>query len=183
MAIPDFQSIMLPLMEFVGDKKDHRVKEAVEKLSEHFGLTEDEKSELLPSGRQSLFYNRVAWAKYHLAGAGLIEASGIGIFHITDRGLNTLREKPTKINMRFLFKFSEYKEFRAKKNDEGATLGGSEKGASSDATPEEQLEASYQAIRQSLAQELITVRWTPSVGQKTGVLKVGSRGEVFEFSS
>src|SRR3990172_7538560 len=66
MAIPDFQSIFLPLLELTGDQKVHRMSEAIDSLAGKFQLTEDEKKELLPSGRQARFTNRVAWASAHL---------------------------------------------------------------------------------------------------------------------
>ncbi|MFA6450185.1 MAG: restriction endonuclease [bacterium] len=184
MAIPDFQSIMFPLMEYAADKKEHTMKEAVEELSILFDLTEDEKKALLPSRRAFLFSNRAAWAKFHLAGAGLLESPERGVFRITERGLNALNEKPSKINIKYLSKFPEYKEFKAKKNETETVLGKSEK-INSETTPEEQLEESYQSIRQSLAQELISTikKCSPSFFERTVVdllLKMGYGGSRIE---
>lgn len=146
MSIPDFQSIMLPLLEFASDKKEHSLKEAVEKLAKKFNLTEEEKREMLPSKRAFLFYNRTAWAKHYLSAAGFLESSERGIFRITARGLDTIREKPDKINLKYLNKFPEFKEFRAKKNEAGTAAEKSKK-VNVESTPEEQIEESYQDIR------------------------------------
>lgn len=74
MAIPDYQSLMLPILEFAGDKKDHSMREAIEALSKQFRLTDEEKEELLPSGKQPVFENRVGWARTYLKKAGLVES-------------------------------------------------------------------------------------------------------------
>jgi len=86
MAIPDFQSLMLPLLKLAGDGQVHSQKETVEILASQFLLTDDERKELLPSGRQTTFSNRVAWAKAHLKMAGLVEAPKWGIYRVTHLG-------------------------------------------------------------------------------------------------
>ena len=73
MAIPDFQSVMLPLVKILGDGQERTMREVTDQLAESFNLTDQEREELLPSGQQSLFNNRVAWAKSHLKAAGLLE--------------------------------------------------------------------------------------------------------------
>ena len=73
MGIPDFQSIMLPLLDFARDRQDHSLREAIEALAETFGLTDEERKELLPSGLQTAFDNRVSWARTYLKKASLLE--------------------------------------------------------------------------------------------------------------
>ena len=73
MAIPDFQSLMLPLLRLVNDGKEHSISEWREKVAQQYKLTEDELKELIPSGRQSLFTNRVAWAVTHMRKAALLQ--------------------------------------------------------------------------------------------------------------
>jgi restriction system protein len=90
MAIPDFQSIMLPLLKHAGDNKEHSLGDARESLAASFALTPEEKAVLLPSGRQPLFANRVAWAKTYLARAELLRAVRRGSFQIAGRGLDLL---------------------------------------------------------------------------------------------
>ena len=84
MAIPDFQSVMLPLMRLCADGKDHAISETTETLANQFKLTYDERKALLPSGVQEIFRNRVAWAKSHLKMAGLLETPKRGIYRITE---------------------------------------------------------------------------------------------------
>lgn len=153
MAIPDFQSIMLPLLELAGDGEVHSIHEAVEDLADHFSLTEEEKTKLLPSGQQPTFYNRVGWARTYLKKAGLLEDPRRGHFRITKRGQKVLEQKPPEINMQFLRQFPEYVEFKEV----------SEKGTEREAeeeveelTPEEVLENAYQQIREDLAEKLLS---------------------------
>lgn len=96
MKIPDFQSIMLPLMEIAVDKSIHLFRDVINQLIEHFELTEEEKKELLPSGKQPVFENRTSWAKTHLKKAGLLIYPKRGCIQITERGLSVLEKKPNK---------------------------------------------------------------------------------------
>ena len=100
MAVPDFQSVMRPMLELAADGKEHSITEARETLANTFGLTEDERKALLPSGRQSMFKNRVAWAKVYLTRAGALESTKRGFFRIADRGRVLLREVPERITIR-----------------------------------------------------------------------------------
>lgn len=107
MPIPDYQTIMLPLLKFLSDKKEHSIRECVEHISDIFNLTEEEKKELLPSGRQSIIYNRVGWARTYLKKAGLLESPRSGYAVITSRGLDVLKEKLPEINVKYLEKFPD----------------------------------------------------------------------------
>jgi restriction system protein len=102
MAIPDYQSLMLPLLDFAADGREHPLREAQETLASRLGLSADERAELLPSGRQPVFDNRVAWAKTYLQQAGLLSSPRRGYFQITDRGRAVLADKPAKIDVKFL---------------------------------------------------------------------------------
>jgi len=86
MAIPDFQSLMLPIMKIAEDGNEHTSRELRQRIGEQLGLTEEERKELLPSGTQPVFTNRLAWARAHLTMAGLLEKTGKGRFRITQRG-------------------------------------------------------------------------------------------------
>jgi restriction system protein len=112
MSIPDFQSIMLPLLKVAQDNEIHHIHEAVKELADYFGLSDEERTKLLPSGQQPVFYNRVGWARTYLKKAGLLEDPKRGYFRITERGLQVLRENPTKVDMKLLERFQEYVEFR-----------------------------------------------------------------------
>lgn len=102
MAIPDFQTLMLPLLELLKDGKPVKLSEMVEIMSDKYNLTEEERNEWLPSKVQKTMYNRVAWAKQYLKNSELIESPEKGLFKITQMGVAVLKEKPQKIDLRFL---------------------------------------------------------------------------------
>ena len=113
MAVPDFQSVMLPLLELASDGQEHVVAEAVDRLAEHFDLSDEDRREMLPSGTQRRFDNRVAWSRSYLKQAHLLEYPGRGKFRLTERGRQVLNEKPDRINIPFLMRFPEFAEFRS----------------------------------------------------------------------
>ncbi len=147
MGVPDFQSIMLPLLKFASDKKEHAIRETIEKLAQEFDLNEEDRTALLPSGRQAIFDNRVGWSRTYLKKAGLLESKKRGYFNITPEGLKVLEQNPQKIDIDFLMQYPGYVEFRTGEVKESKT--------SKDLTPEETLEYSYQKLRDNIAQELI----------------------------
>jgi restriction system protein len=151
MAIPDFQSLMLPFLKLIDDGQEHIVSEITDALAQQFGLTNVDRKELLPSG-QSRFDNRVEWSRTHLKKAGLLESTGRGKFRITERGLEVLKSNPAKINLRFLMQFPEFVEFR---NASRQADRQDEKDEEPDRTPEEVLESGYQNLRRTLARELL----------------------------
>jgi restriction system protein len=152
MSIPDYQSIMLPLLKFSRDQKEHSLREAIETLAMEFSLSDDEKKALLPSGQQSIFDNRVGWARTYMKKAGLLETTKRGFFEITKRGLDTLKENPRDINVRYLKRYEEFLEFQAKKNISDVN---SESETIENKTPEESIEAEYAQLRENLAAELL----------------------------
>jgi len=101
MAIPDYQTTMLPLLKFAGDNNEHRFRDTVQTLANEFDLTEEERKELLPSGQQVIFNNRVGWARLYLVKAGLLEATRRGYFKITEQGHKALAQKPERIDKKF----------------------------------------------------------------------------------
>lgn len=153
MPIPDFQSLMLPLLILISDGQDHTHSYSIDALAIEFGLTEEELRERLPSGKQSKFDNRVGWARTHLKKAGLLESTGWGQYRITQRGIDVLNSRPNKINLRFLNQFPEFREFRSKSTSSQPEAIEIEERYNQ--TIEEVLEASYQSLRQELAQELL----------------------------
>lgn len=147
MAIPDFQTIMLPLLEYIADGNEHSNHELTAALAEHFQLSEEERNQFLPSGRQKLFTNRVAWAKADLKMAGLIHSPKRGISVITERGFEVLKKPPNKIDRKFLKKFPEYSQKIGSPHKKGNTI--------SQQTPQEILENAYQVLRRELSSELL----------------------------
>lgn len=158
MPIPDYQNIMLPFLKLCQDGKEHTIGEMFEKLGDYYHLTDEERRELLPSGRQSKFENRVHWTKLYLQKACLLIATGRAKFQITPRGTQALKQNPSEIDNKFLMQYPEFVEFRKREHKPDKLDTGDDTNGSS-RTPLETLEYSYQSIRQSLAQELLdTVR-------------------------
>lgn len=160
MAIPDYQTCMLPFLRFLGDSKEHSLRDAEESLGEYFDLSAAERAELLPSGQQGIFKNRIGWARTYLKKAGLVEAPKRGVFRITDRGLKILTTNPGRIDGKFLEQFPEFMDFRdMSKTTNGIKLVSEPAVAWPvvTATPEEAIELAYQGLRDQLAQELLSV--------------------------
>jgi len=151
MAIPDYQSLMLPLLDVLEDGEIHSLRKVIGTLARQFDLTDEEKRELLPSGKQAKFNNRVSWARTYMKKAGFLESTGRGMFRITELGQEVLREGPSEINVKFLARYPAFQEFRGvpSQNDD------LQQKSDVTQTPEEILEASYQEIRGDLAQELL----------------------------
>jgi restriction system protein len=183
--IPDYQSIMLPLLEFIADGKEYKMRNVTDELAIKFGVTEEEQKELLPSGVAPVFYNRTAWAKTYLKKAGLIDSPKQGIVIISKRGIEVLKKKPSSINVKFLKQFSEFVAFQTvKREDESETETETETNEEqSIQTPEELLEMAYQKIRKSLASELISkvVELSPAFFERLVVellVKMGYGGSI-----
>ncbi len=180
MAIPDYQSCMLPLLEFLGDQNEHSLREAIDHLATEFKLTEDELKQLLPSGQQAIFDNRVAWARTYLKQAGLLEPTRRGYFRITPRGLEVLKQKPEKINVKFLEHFKEFREFRQRRRKPQDKIKENNKDET-EKTPAEALETAYENLIEDLAKELLQQikRCPPSLFEKIVVellVKMGYGG-------
>jgi restriction system protein len=159
MAIPDYQTLMLPVLKIAGDGEEHRVGDVVSQLARDFGLTEQEKQELLPSGMQASFSNRVGWAKTYLVQAGLLEATKRAHFKITDRGKKSLAEQPARIDNQYLSHFAEFVEFkeRGKVPGTGAatTVAETTTLPIQAETPDEVLRSTVKQIEAALKKELL----------------------------
>lgn len=153
MTIPDYQSIMLPLLKLAQDEQEHSIRDAYEHVSEIFGLTEAEREELLPSGRQPIIENRVGWARTYMTKAGLLESTRRGHFRINSGGLEVLSRDPVKIDLTLLRQFTSFVEFQRmrKDNDDDTPLEEQEDSR----TPRELLEYGHQRIRRDVAQEVL----------------------------
>lgn len=154
MAIPDCQTCMLPFLQYLGDGQEHSLREAEEALAGHFNLSPSERVELLPSGQQGIFKNRIGWARTYLKKAALIEAPRRAVFRITERGLQTLASKPVRIDAKFLEQWPEFIEFRDASRPVSGTTPSAEL-VPIKTTPEEAIEVAYQGLREQLGQELL----------------------------
>jgi restriction system protein len=115
--IPDYQTLMLPLLRCGEDGKEHHIRDVIEPLAKHFGLGENELAEMLPSGKQPLLNNRVHWAKTYLAQAKLLEITRRAHFQITQRGRDVLKENPTRVDVQLLERFPEFNEFKTRSRE------------------------------------------------------------------
>ena len=154
MTIPDFQTIMLPLLKLMGDSNVRPLAVLREFLSEVFELSDDERLELLPSGTQPVFDNRVAWATIYLHKAVLLERPKRGYYQVTGRGLAVLKENPRKINIKFLEKFPEFLEFKNKKREKEQKPPSTANGLP-EINPTEALESAYLELQKTLASDLL----------------------------
>jgi len=189
--IPDYQTLMLPLLKFINDGKTYHTQDAVKQLGKEFHLSEEDLNEWLPSKKQKTFHNRVHWAKAHLKMAGVIENVSRGMFRLTLRGKELLKENPNAVNVKYLAnRFSDYQNlissFRRKDNYEISFTTSIE---TADKylvqTPEEQIECGYRDIRKALEQELLTrlKRVHPSFFERIVVellVKMGYGGSIAE---
>lgn len=157
MPIPDFQSIMRPMLELASDGKEHSLSDAREKLAARFELSEEERNALLPSGKQATFTNRVAWARVYLGQAGTLSTPRRGHFQITDRGRNLLKNVQGRIAIKELEGFPEFVEFRTPKSrDEDLPPTSRSDAATESQTPEELLETAYLRVRSRIAVDVLT---------------------------
>lgn len=154
MPIPDYQVLMLPVLRFAGDGAEHSLRETVDSLAVELRLTDEQRRELLPSGQQEVFANRVGWARTYLKKAGLLRSTRRGFVQITDQGQKVLGSQPAAIDAKFLEQFSEFREFKALRRKSNETDGDTEPDQTS--TPEEALERAYENLRGELAGELLT---------------------------
>ncbi len=153
MAIPDYQSLMLPLLTLASDGHEHAYREAINTLATQFQLTAEERRELLPSGKQPIFDNRVGWAKTYLAKAGLLEIPRRAYFQISNIGREVLATNPDKINAAFLRQYESFREFTAPNTPE--TQIAENVNTQGDITPDEQIDQAWQQLNQTLADEIL----------------------------
>jgi len=179
MTIPDFQFLMLPTLKLAGDQKEHSLRETIETLAKQFRLTEQERAELLPSGRQSRFDNRVGWAVIYLRKAGLLlKSSERGKFTVSTRGSEVLKNPPDLIDIKFLNHYEEFIQFRTRREKDEPHSGAPEEGTQ---TPEEAMDSAYQSLRQTLSSEILVIikKCSPSFFEKLVVdvlVKMGYGG-------
>jgi restriction system protein len=155
MAIPDYQTLMRPLLAKLADGQVHALKELKEALTAEFGLTPDETVETLPSGRQTVISNRIGWAKTYLDKAGLLTTPKRAHYQITERGQQALQECPECIDNDYLSRFDDFQEFQSLSS---AKKGGDDEkvAPAGDTTPDEQIAAAYQALNGSLADDILS---------------------------
>jgi restriction system protein len=156
LPIPDYQALMLPVLRLAAAGIT-KVPDAADKIANALNLTEMEREELLPSGKQRVLHNRIHWAKFYMSRAGLIDSPTRGRFVTSDAGLALLATNPDVLNVERLKAYPSFLEFYTKSNE---VTGPSEQPAAhaakfSEITPEEQIDAAYGVLHSALKAELL----------------------------
>lgn len=156
MSIPDYQTLMLPVLRAAADGET-RVPEAEEKIAQEFQLSWEEREQLLPSGKQRLLHNRIHWAKFYLQKAGLIESPKRGRFVISQAGRELLARGPKRIDNDALMEYPSFRDFRTAQpsTETGDEVAGSPILTTTTATPEESIEAAYGSLQATLRGEIL----------------------------
>ncbi|ABS25292.1 restriction endonuclease [Anaeromyxobacter sp. Fw109-5] len=162
MPVPDYESFMLPLLRAVGDGDEHHVRDVRDRLAAEFNLTAQERAEMLPSGKQSVFDNRVGWAKTYLDKAGLISSVRRGVYQITKEGRSVLTERPREITKSYLERFEPFREFLTLRHNGDVDESSFSPSTDPTETPEEQLEVAYRRIRQKTEADVLAAVKTAS---------------------
>ena len=154
MPIPKYFEMHKPFLEFLRDGQLHSLKDLKLKMAEHFNLDDNALAELLPSGRQTIFTNRIGWARTYLKKAGLIDSPARAMFVITQQGQDVLIDNPPVIDNDYLMRFESFQEFQ---NTSGAaTLDGTPADIDQGTTPDDTFEESFRKINDSLSDELLS---------------------------
>lgn len=181
--IPDYQSLMLPLLKLVSDRQEHKYRDLIESLAVEFKISEDERKELLASGNQAVFDNRVGWAKTYLKKAGLLDSPKRATFIITQTGIDTLNKKPSRVDAKYLRQFPAFIEFQNASRSGNEIEDDISAVTLNEQTPEESLDIAYQRIRKSLAAELLNkvIELSPAFFERLVVellVKMGYGGSI-----
>lgn len=156
MAIPDYETLMLPLLLRLAGGEVLVLKDLMAELADDFKLTPEERAQLLPSGGTLTFASRVGWAKTYLKKAGLVQQPKRGLVQITDQGKTVLEKKPVRIDAKFLEQFAAFMEFRNGSSEHPAIAGSDAvQQLPTDLTPDEVIDAAYQRSMAALADEVL----------------------------
>jgi len=156
MAIPDYETLMLPILKYLADKKEKKTREITNHIIDIYKITPEEAKQLIPSGRAKLIDNRVGWACTYLRKAGLIESPQRAINNITDNGIKTLSQNLEKIDNNYLKEFDKFNKFRERKNNE-IIENDSPIEINEQKTPEEIIGLQSQIIDESIKNDLLEI--------------------------
>ena len=163
-AIPKYFEMHKPILQCLADGGDHTLKELKSGVVKAFHLSEEDLAQLLPSGRQTYFANRVGWARTYLKKAGLIESPSKGVFRITPEGLRVLQEDPIVIDNAYLMRYDSFRAFTAPSIPDTTTPPQEDK----DETPDDVLETAFNQINKSLAEDILAevMKLSPTAFEK-----------------
>lgn len=156
MAVPKYDELMKPLLIAVSDGETYKMKNVTALLAEQLNLSSDDLAEMLPSGRQTVFKNRVGWAKTYLKKAGLLDSPARATIVITNAGKQVVADNPEKIDSKYLERFPSFVDFASAPEPLDDSNPASEVPKPSDLTPDDQLEDAYKEINDSLASDLLS---------------------------
>jgi restriction system protein len=154
-AVPDFQTLMLPTLSLLGKPSPRASSEVRDALAVEFALTQEDLAQLLPSGKQTTFSNRVAWAHSYLKQASLVSSPKRGVYEITERGRSVLAGAPKRIDIGFLAQYPEFQAFRQSADDKGGIADVPSSASVTSLTPDEEIRAGYERLRASIASQLL----------------------------
>lgn len=176
MATPDYQSLMMPVLR-AATAGEVRIADVINKLADEFALTEAERAEMLPSGRITLFANRVHWAKTYLKQAGLLEQARRAHYTLTDRGRLALQSGLDRIDNRYLSQFHEFREFKSRSRDKGGDEAEPVPVETTD-TPDERMRNAHAEVTGELREELLDrlLASSPTFFERTVVLLLTRMG-------
>ena len=155
MPIPDYQSLMLPVLRVAEDREEHAVSAMRQRIANELNLSDDETAARLASDSQTIFANRIGWAVQYLKSAAAIRAVRRGVYQITERGSLLLKSQPPEITVRLLRQYPEFIEFEGKRSESGPSSAPTPPQEETKATPEESLESSFRVLRDALGRELL----------------------------
>jgi restriction system protein len=156
MAVPEFNEIKAPALNSFSDGNPHRISEVYLVLAKHFGLTDADLAEMLPSGTQTRWHNRANWACYDLFRAGLLARPKRGLYHITELGKKIAAEKPAKLDRDYLMQFPDFAKWvEITESKSQQTEQKSDVSLKSEATPNEVIDAAYESLHATLKSELL----------------------------
>jgi restriction system protein len=155
MAVPDFQTVMRPLLDVLDDGVAHTLQQLREAVAEMLGVTEEEQEELLPSGKQTTYSNRIAWALTHMGKAGLVTRPGRGQYRLTDRGIKVLATHADRVDMTVLAEFEDYQKFRKRKPKSVGNAEAAVQIAADELSPSEAVGRLVEAADEGVADDLL----------------------------
>lgn len=155
MSIPDYQTIMYPLLELLKSQEEKSIRQLYDEISTKFSLSDIEKTQLLPSGRQPIIENRVGWSKTYLLKAGLLESTRRGYIKITSLGIDVLKRNINRIDISYLNQFDGFKEFRTINKEEEPIIKSIDEAETIQSTPDELIDFGIKKINDSLGEELL----------------------------
>ena len=156
MAVPKYDELMKPLLIAVSDGETYKIKDVTARLAQQLNLSSEDLAEMLPSGRQTVFKNRVGWAKTYLKKAGLLESPARATIVITDAGKKVVADNPEKIDSKYLEQFPSFVDFASAPESEDNAVPAPAAPAPTDLTTDDQLEDAYKEINDSLASDLLS---------------------------